>query len=92
MISITTTKFRTYGMPVFVDDGKQVESVAGLEAVTALLGWNRDYLAARTNRNRRTVDGWFGGRPIQSEAMNVLRDALEDFNTTKKCKTHKPGI
>jgi len=87
MIKITTTRFQTYGMPVFIQDGKKVDSVAGLEAVTALLGWNRDYLAARTNRNRRTVDGWFGGRPIQAEAMNVLRDALEDLHKTKPCKT-----
>ena len=67
----------SYGQPVILDDrGRLMDYAPGLTAVLAKLGWSRATLAERTGRSLRTAEGWFAGRPVPAEALNVLADAL----------------
>jgi hypothetical protein len=66
-----------YGVPVILDDaGGVMDPAPGLAAALARLGWSRATLAERTGYSRRTVEGWFVGRPVPASALNVLADAL----------------
>lgn len=69
----------SYGLPVILDgEGRLMDYPAGLAATLARLGWSRRDLADRTGFKPRTVEGWFVGRPIPAEALNVLSDALKN--------------
>lgn len=77
-ITITTRPPAVNGEPVFLHKGKHVDTITGLNAILALPGWSKDSLAEVCGVSRRTVDGWFGGRPIATNVMNVLTNALAD--------------
>lgn len=73
----TRHKASKNGVPVFVDGSRLVDQAEGLNFCLASLGWDREELARRTGKSANTVRGWFAGRPIPAESMNVLRDAME---------------
>ncbi len=77
-MTITTNHSSSaHGVPIILDDvGQLLDYAEGLTMSLKVLGWSRKDLAENTNKSLRTVEGWWQGRQIPADALNVLADAL----------------
>jgi len=69
----------SYGLPVILDDrGRLMDPAPGVRACLARLGWTQPVFAEKCGVKLRTVEHWLGTGLIPANALNVLRDALEE--------------
>lgn len=76
-MKITIKPPAQHGFPVFIEGRRVIPPAEALPRVLETLKIDRDTLAELTGKTRRTVDGWFSGRTVPPEAMNVIGTLLE---------------
>lgn len=66
-----------YGVPVILDDDKQVVDYAsGIKALRAKLSLSTQQLADHCGVTPRTVEGWEQGRMPEVAALNVMSQLI----------------
>lgn len=88
MILTTGHSESSYGIPVFVEDGKVIDYCDGIKRLLKIISDReglcsipkaRATLAKKTNVSARTVQGWEQGRRPSPSALMAMHYELNDY-------------